>query len=78
MSRVNLAGIKAPSMGGTQDQEPWAVESKLHLVNLAIGKKVHCKIEFVRNTQNNFKLSFSSIFVENDAETLSAHMVRAG
>lgn len=79
LNRLNLAGIKAPNMGSSnQEAEPWAHESKMFLINLVLGKKVTCKIEFNRTTQNGFKLLFSTVFLSGDAENLSAKVVGAG
>lgn len=56
ISRINLAGVKAPSMGGQQEQESWSTESKEQMICTCLSKRVNVKVEFVRTTQNNFKL----------------------
>mmetsp|Transcript_70899 Transcript_70899/g.152771 ORF Transcript_70899/g.152771 Transcript_70899/m.152771 type:complete len:163 (+) Transcript_70899:783-1271(+) len=78
VTRLNLAGVKAPNMGGNQEQEPWAIESKEFLINACIGKKVSCKVEFKRTTQNGFKLAFSTIVIKGETDNLSFKVIEAG
>lgn len=43
-----------------------------------MGKPVVCKIEFMRVTQNNNKLVFATVTVQNEKSNLSIAMCKAG
>lgn len=79
VTRLNLAGVRAPNMGGNNsEQEPWAAEAKEFLIKVALGKKVSCNVEFKRTTQNGNTLIFATIVVNGQQENLSVQVVQAG